>query len=164
MLFDRRAAAPASADTRTLKRALYGETETALAAGALLPHLREMDDHLDGLLHVLHRHPLEPRVKVVLAGEDVRRRQAHERQPRAVGAAADRAFAHRRGRRARIASRAFSTTAGAGRAPLACSGTALRRSLDARTGTGDDRLFGELTPAASFAFNPAVVEVADDEA
>ena len=34
--------------------------------------------------------PLQPRVEVVLAGEEVRRRQPHERQPRTVGAAADR--------------------------------------------------------------------------
>ena len=62
-------------------------------AGALLPDPREVDDDLDRLLHVLDRDPLEPRVEVVLAGEDVRRRQAHEGEPRAVGAAADRRLA-----------------------------------------------------------------------
>ena len=45
------------------------------------PHARQLDDHLHRLLHVLHRHPLQPGVEVVLAGEEVRRRQAHERQP-----------------------------------------------------------------------------------
>ena len=74
--------------------------QPALASAALLPDPAQVDDHFDGLLHVLHRHPLEPRVKVVLAGEEVRRRQPHERQPRAVGAAANRSRADRRARRA----------------------------------------------------------------
>ena len=59
-------------------------------ADSLAPHPSELDDHLHGLIHVLRRHPLEPRVEVVLAGEEIRRRQPHERQARAVGAAADR--------------------------------------------------------------------------
>ena len=58
-----------------------GRSHHKEALGALLPEASEVDDDLDRLLHVLDRHPLEPRVKVVLAGEDVRRRQAHEREP-----------------------------------------------------------------------------------
>ena len=50
-----------------------------LAWRVLVPDARELHDHLDRLLHVLHGHPLEPRVKVVLAGKDVGRRQTHER-------------------------------------------------------------------------------------
>ena len=56
----------------------------------LFPDSREIDDHLDGLLHVLDRNPFEPRVKILLARKDVRRREAHERKAAAVGAAANR--------------------------------------------------------------------------
>ena len=48
-----------------------------------------MDDHFDGLLHVLDGDPLQPRVEALLAGEDVGRRQAHEAELRAVRTAAD---------------------------------------------------------------------------
>src|SRR5437773_2777142 len=40
----------------------------------LLPDAAQVDDHLDRLLHVLNRHPLDARVVVVAAGEQVRRR------------------------------------------------------------------------------------------
>ena len=45
--------------------------------------------------HVLDAHPLQPGMERVLAGKDVGAGRSHERQPRAVGAAADRA-SHRR--------------------------------------------------------------------
>ena len=54
-----------------------------------------MDDGLHGLFHVLPAHPFQPRMEGVLAGEDIGAGQPHERQPRAVGAAAD-ARLHRR--------------------------------------------------------------------
>ena len=34
-----------------------------------LPDAAEMDDHLHGLLHVLHRDPFEARVEILFAGE-----------------------------------------------------------------------------------------------
>ena len=39
--------------------------------------------------HVLDRHPLQSRVKILFAAEQIRRRQSHERQVRPVRAAAD---------------------------------------------------------------------------
>lgn len=45
------------------------------------PLTRQPDDHLDGLVHVVGRDPLEPRVEGLLTREDVRRRESHERQP-----------------------------------------------------------------------------------
>ena len=54
------------------------------------PHLGEADDRRRRGGHVLDRGPLAHRVVLVAAGEDVRRRQPHLAQPRAVGAAADR--------------------------------------------------------------------------
>src|SRR6476646_8191180 len=52
-----------------------------LGRGALLaaffPDLTEVNDDLDGLVHVLDRYPLEARVKVLLAGEEIGRQQAH---------------------------------------------------------------------------------------
>ena len=77
--------------------ALMGASAHLLAAVArhrspFLPHAADLDDQLDRLVHVLRRHPFEPGVEVVLTGEQVRRRQPHERKPRAVGAAADRPF------------------------------------------------------------------------
>src|SRR6267154_2319996 len=55
----------------------------------LFPDLAERDDDVDGFLHILTRYPFEPRMEVVFAGKEIGRRQAHERQPRAVGPAAD---------------------------------------------------------------------------
>jgi hypothetical protein len=49
-------------------------------SGALFPDLREVHDHFDGFLHVLHRHPLEARVEILFAREQIWRRQSHERQ------------------------------------------------------------------------------------
>src|SRR6476661_10666459 len=63
---------------------------SGLALGPLLPDHREMDDGLHGFFHVLHAHPFLPRMEGVLAGKNVGAGQPHERQPRAVGAAADR--------------------------------------------------------------------------
>ena len=40
------------------------------------PHTREVHDHLDRLLQILTRRPLQPRVEVVLAGKEIRRREA----------------------------------------------------------------------------------------
>ena len=57
-----------------------------------LPDADQVNDDLDRFFHVLRRHPFEPRVEILFAGEDVRRRQAHERQSRTVGAAAYRTF------------------------------------------------------------------------
>src|SRR5215208_758468 len=48
-----------------------------------------MDDGLNSLFHVLYAHPFQARMERVLAGEDVGAGQPHERQPRAVRAAAD---------------------------------------------------------------------------
>ena len=54
------------------------------------PDLRELDDRGGGEAHVLDADPLALAVRVVAAGEDVRRRQAHLGERGAVGAAADR--------------------------------------------------------------------------
>src|SRR5882724_5500722 len=67
-----------------------GPVSSALR-GPLLPDHREMHDGLHGFFHVLAADPFEPGVKGVFAGKDVGAGQAHPRQPRAVGAAADRA-------------------------------------------------------------------------
>src|SRR4051794_27908465 len=56
------------------------------------PDLRQLDHDADRGLQVLARGPLEARVEVVLAGEEVGRRQPHERETRPVRAAADRLF------------------------------------------------------------------------
>ena len=64
-----------------------------MRSGALLPDFRQFDERLDTLLHVLTADPFERRVKSVAAGKDVGTRQAHERQQRTIGAAAD-AAAH----------------------------------------------------------------------
>ena len=102
------------------------------ASGPFFPDATEVDDHLDRLFHVLRRHPLEPRVEVVLAGEEVRRRQSHERQPRAVGAAADRALVGPRGRRGGSLRARARRPRDAGRAPPSCCGTAPRSSTSTR--------------------------------
>src|ERR1700731_4669140 len=68
----------------------YPCRETA-TLGPLLPDHCQMHDGLHRLLHVLNADPFQPGVKGGFAGEDVGAGQAHERQPRAVGAAADRA-------------------------------------------------------------------------
>src|SRR3954465_3500602 len=54
------------------------------------PDLRELDDGRCGEAHVLDADPFALAVRVVTAGEDVRRRQAHLGERGAVGAAADR--------------------------------------------------------------------------
>src|SRR5262249_12647018 len=61
----------------------------------LHPQLRQVHNRAHGQLHVLHAHPLEPRVESVLAREQVRRRQPHLGEDRAVRAAADAALARR---------------------------------------------------------------------
>ena len=53
------------------------------------PDLAELDHHPDRRFHLLQARPLQRRVRVVLAGREVRRRQSLRRQHRAVGAAAD---------------------------------------------------------------------------
>ena len=72
----------------------FADGAAAFADGASIrggePH--QIDDHFDSLLHVLHRDPFVARVEVVLAGEQVGRRQPHERQTRAVRPAADGTF------------------------------------------------------------------------
>ena len=127
---------------------------------ALLPHPGEVDDHLDRLLHVLHRHPLEPRVEVVLAGEDVRRRQPHERQPRSVGAAADRVLERRRARAPHRLARAARRPRDADRAPPSCCGTTRRPAISTRrAGHAGHDLPRELPRAkVSFSFRPAVTK------
>ena len=67
-----------------------GEQELVRAQAPLLPDPAQLDDHLDRLVHVVGRDPLGARVEVVLPGEDVRRRQAHEAEPRPVRPATDR--------------------------------------------------------------------------
>ena len=79
--------------------------------GPLLKDHRQMHDGLHGLFHVLHAHPFQPRMERVLAGEDVGAGQPHERQPRAVGAAADAVLTGVRPAR-RIASIALSMISG----------------------------------------------------
>ena len=59
---------------------------------------QQLDDRRRRDRQVLDGDPLAHRVVLVAAGEDVRRRQAHLGQPRAVGAAADRGRASRRAR------------------------------------------------------------------
>src|SRR6266545_42502 len=59
------------------------------APSCLFPDLTQIHDHLDGLFHVLNRHPLETRMEVVFAGEQVRGRQAHEAEARSIRAAAN---------------------------------------------------------------------------
>src|SRR3954453_2423702 len=54
------------------------------------PHPRELDERRGGEAHVLDADPLALAVRVVAAGEDVRGRQAHLRQRRAVRPASDR--------------------------------------------------------------------------
>src|SRR4051794_25225496 len=59
-------------------------------AGLLSPHAGQLDERGRGEAHVLDTDPLALAVRVVAAREDVRRRQAHLGERRAVGAAADR--------------------------------------------------------------------------
>src|SRR5256714_12265120 len=58
--------------------------------GGLSPHAGQLDERGRGAAHVLDTDPLALAVRVVAAREDVRRRQAHLGEGRAVGAAADR--------------------------------------------------------------------------
>src|SRR5256885_12769285 len=58
--------------------------------GGLSPHAGQLDERGRSEAHVLDADPLALAVRVVAAGEDVRRRQAHLGERRAVGAAADR--------------------------------------------------------------------------
>ena len=122
------------------------------------------DDHLHRLLHVLRRHPLEPRVEVVLAGEDVRRRQPHERQPRAVGAAANRPRSRTARPARRTASRACSATSGwrssTSRMFRYDSSTS---ELDARARDSGCRLAGEVLDQRFLVLQPAVSKVADEQ-
>src|SRR3954447_4973492 len=60
------------------------------SSGLLGPALRELHDRCRGEAHVLDADPLALAVGVVAAREDVRGRQAHLRERRAVGAAANR--------------------------------------------------------------------------
>src|SRR5689334_20160371 len=69
-------------------RKRYGGQESRTLR-LIFPDSHKVDDHLDGLLHVLDRNPFEPRVKILLARKDVWRREAHERKAAAVGAAAN---------------------------------------------------------------------------
>src|ERR1700716_3970817 len=64
--------------------------EAASFLRPFFPDHREMDDGLHGLFHVLHADPFQPRMERVFPGENIGAGQPHERQPRAVGAAADR--------------------------------------------------------------------------
>src|SRR3954469_18560889 len=54
------------------------------------PAPSQFDHDRNRRFEVLPRRPFEARVEVVLAGEQVRRRQPHERQARAIGAATNR--------------------------------------------------------------------------
>src|SRR5262249_20882498 len=67
-------------------------TFTLEQIGAAGPLSTEFHEALDGFVHVLDRAPREARVEVVLAGEQVRRRQTHERQSRSIGPAANGLF------------------------------------------------------------------------
>src|SRR5437763_16343272 len=62
----------------------------SVCALALSPYARELDERSGIEAHVLDADPLALAVRVVAAGEDVRRRQPHLRQRRPVGAASDR--------------------------------------------------------------------------
>src|SRR5207302_944943 len=62
----------------------------SVCALPLSPHARELDEGRGGEAHVLDADPLALAVRVVAAGEDVRRRQSHLGERRAVGAASDR--------------------------------------------------------------------------
>src|SRR5205823_14941590 len=64
-----------------------------LRRNALRPDLRKLDDRRRREAHVLDADPLALAVRLLAAGEDVRRRQPLLRQSRAVGAAADRRLA-----------------------------------------------------------------------
>src|SRR5438132_13494285 len=61
----------------------------SLLLGLFRPDLRQLDDRGGCQPHVLNANPLALAVGVVAACEDVRRRQAHLGQRRAVGAASD---------------------------------------------------------------------------
>src|SRR5205823_13530467 len=56
---------------------------------SLRPDAAELHHYLRRLLEVLPRGPLQARMEVVFSGEQVRRGQSHEREPRSIGAAAD---------------------------------------------------------------------------
>ena len=45
---------------------VIGFSSARLITGHLFPCATQVHDHLDRLLHVLHRHPFQPRVEVVL--------------------------------------------------------------------------------------------------
>src|SRR6266404_2364436 len=60
-----------------------------LLLGSFGPELRQLDDRRAREAHVFNANPLALAVGVVAAREDVRRRQAHLGQRRAVGAASD---------------------------------------------------------------------------
>src|SRR5438093_10732870 len=53
------------------------------------PATANLDNGVHGFVHILDRHPFKPRVNVVLTGEQIWCRKAHERETRAVRAAAN---------------------------------------------------------------------------
>ena len=71
---------------------LVGTRTSPKLLGSFFPDHRQVHDGLHGLFHILPADPFQPRMEGVFAGEDVGAGQPHERQPRAVGAAADRAL------------------------------------------------------------------------
>ena len=83
-----------STEASDVRRRTHAHAATAYSCAtrrrAARPDLREPDDRRGRGGHLLHRGPLAHRVVLVAAVEDVRRRQAHLGQQRAVGAAADR--------------------------------------------------------------------------
>ena len=88
------------------------------------PHLRQLHQHAHRRLHLLQAGPFQRRVEVVLAGRQVRRRQAQLGQPRAVGAAADDRAASAPGRPAASPPRRTPPPAAPSPARRPCCGTA----------------------------------------
>src|SRR5471032_2658484 len=84
----------AVAATSTAHTIESGFMTSILQRRLLFPDTAERHDDVHRLLHVLPRHPFEAGVEVVLAGKEVRRRQAHEREPRTVRPAANRPGRH----------------------------------------------------------------------
>ena len=121
------AAAPAAMSVadraRSERLSRCSRARVSTLSGLLAPDAHELHDRRRRRGHVLHARPLAPRVVLLPAGEEVRRRQPHRGQARAVGAAAD-DRAHRLD--ARAANRLLGgrdDLAGARRSRLACSGT-----------------------------------------
>src|SRR2546423_11437728 len=76
--------------TQGLTSGLSPSAPRALSPLRLGPDLHQLDYRRSGDRQILHRHPLADGVVLHAAVVDVRRRQAHLRQARAVGAAANR--------------------------------------------------------------------------